>query len=161
MYSYATETLENYAPLAPLADQNILTKIQAPKDPFLSQAKASWPTDYNQVDKYRKLQPTNRGIQDRDSAVVEIQKSQLKTSVDGAIVRIDDNSIRCELFTLPKARFINIPASFFNGNEIRVGLSITLRIDEIAGRRKPVVKLRNPVQEKLHEGSEFFDKIQF
>ena len=164
MYSYATETPENYGPLAPLADQDILKKILAPRDPFLSQIKESKHTDstyYNEVDKYKKLRSLNLGIQDRNSVTVEIQKSPLETSVEGAIVRIDENSVRCELFTLPKARFINIPASFFNGNEIRVGTSITLRIDEIAGKRKPVVKLRNPIQEKLHEGADFFDSIQF
>ena len=88
------------------------------------------------------------------------QKPELNKDVDGAIIRVHENSIRCELYTKPRHRFVNLPISYFPENCAKIGLPFNLRIAQVAGVRRPVIKIREVVQDNSGQ-DDFFDDILF
>jgi hypothetical protein len=95
-------------------------------------------------------------------AVSSEKKSELKSSVDGAVINVVDRSVTCELFTQPKHRFINMPISMFPEVEkIKIGQGITLRIEKVLGIKKPIILFREIDPEKSKDGVDFFDSFQF
>lgn len=75
-------------------------------------------------------------------------------NVNGSIIRIDEDSIHCELNTKPKTRFVNLPKIFFKDIKVRVGLPINLKVKDIG---IPIISERELKKQKC----EFFDDINF
>ena len=78
----------------------------------------------------------------------------MKNNVDGSIIRIDENTIHCELNTQPKYRFVNLPKALFKEINIRVGLPINLKVEDIG---IPIITERELKEQKC----DFFDSVNF
>lgn len=78
----------------------------------------------------------------------------MKNNVDGSIIRIDEDTIYCELNTNPKYRFVNLPMLLFKDIDIRVGLPINLMVDNIGSPKITERKLKE-------QNCDFFNQISF
>lgn len=78
----------------------------------------------------------------------------MKNNVDGSIIRIDENTIYCELNTQPKYRFVNLPKTLFKEIKVRVGLPINLKVEDIGN---PIITER----ELKKQNCDFFDSVEF
>lgn len=78
----------------------------------------------------------------------------MENSVDGSVIGVGKESLCCELMTKPYYRFVNLPISFFKDIKVRLGLPITLSVDDIGN---PMISERRFV--KTH--CDFFDDFEF
>ena len=104
-----------------------------------------------------RLENITHSINAHDEISQNKEKKDLSSSVDGAVVDIVKQSVTCELYTLPHSRFIKLPKALFPCDDLRIGLPISLKIDESGGIRKPVVTLRNIDNSRFSRGAEIFD----
>jgi hypothetical protein len=78
----------------------------------------------------------------------------MNNNVDGSIIRIDEDTIYCELNTNPKNRFVNLPKTLFKEIKVRVGLPINLKVEDIGN---PIITERKLKEQNCN----FFDSFKF
>lgn len=125
-------------------------------------------TDENHLSSFSKLEPklksdTNTDIDKNKYRVIctnkkktiqisHHQKTSQKNEVDGTIIRVEDISFQCALSLQSKEIIVQLPKIFFP-QDVKTGAAFNLSMDEHAGLRRPVVKIRPPKKEKMECGN--------